>query len=1018
MTELWTGPASGDRRKGSALTSAEVGAGTPVRPRFLALPMVALLLPLVAGAIGGWKTWQDVLADSTADIAQTADGGAEYTSRALAGYVSGLEHFNETLQGLSDEDIHAEEARIRDLFRQALVDLPLAITGYVVDRNGAPLASATVYPVPRDEPVAAERDFFLDLAADAVPRVHISEMHVSRFDGKPFFAISERRQRPGNGRPAAAFDGLVNISIATDALAAGLGRLRSNSNDTMILVRDDGRPLTTPLAGQDPFPALAPTKALQGKAGRLVAKDLFSADPENGKRRLVAMRQVVGFPVYVVVSRERSAIVAEWWRLLSQHLIFGVPATLALFGLSMTVRSGWLRLHERNLSLHGALIESSANLRRVQAVGGVLTFEVAPDGTISCNDSFRDLLEFQPGQLLDIQVLLQRLAPLDRGRVLAGMRLLARRGGSFDTEVAVMRPDGKPLWLMVVGEAVTVMSPMRIVGVVMDITERKQTEALNRGNETRLSDLVETLKLAAVFVYDLKGRITFWSDGCVTLFGWSQQEAVGRTAVSLLKSVPSASPLDIETALREQGEWIGDVTKYHKDGTEMTIAVHRVMRRDAQGLPVSILENCADVTGLRHASRALEQLNRQLETMVLEEVEKREAAQTRAAHGERIQALGQLAGGIAHDLNNVLQSVTSGASLLSRDAEKPERVRVLGQLMADAAGRGMSVTRRMLVFSRQADLRAEPIDPRGMLTDVNEVLAHTLGGHITCEIDAPPGLPALMADRGQLETALINLATNARDAMPNGGHIVFAAVAETFEIPFNNPSGLNPGDYIRLSVRDTGVGMDAATLRRVTEPFFTTKKTGGGTGLGLATVNGFAVQSRGALAIQSTPGSGTLVSIWLPLAPPTASRQAPATDDAHTAELASRILLVDDDDTVRELLAGELESAGFVVLRASRGQEALEVLDGGGTASIGPPVDVLVCDLSMPEMSGLDVIREARARWPKLPAILVTGYATDHAIDPEDGLEFALLRKPVTISELTKVIVKVRSHRRIAVPAG
>ena len=573
-----------------------------------------------------------------------------------------------------------------------------------------------------------------------------------------------------------------------------------------------------------------------------------------------------------------------------------------------------------------------------------------------------------------------------------------------------MRPDAQPLWLTILGEATPVAAPtpMRIVGVAMDITKRKQIDAAIRDNETRLSDLVETLKMATVFVYDLTGRITFWPDGCIALFGWSQQEAIGQIAARLLKSQNSAAQRDIETALRENGKWSGDVTKYHQDGTEMIIAVHRTVRHDAEGRPVSILESCADVTALRQSREALLELNRRLEILVLDEVEKREAAQIRAAHAERIQALGQLAGGIAHDLNNVLQSVSSGASLLNRDAEKPERVRILGQLLADAAGRGMSVTRRMLVFSRQADLRAEPIDPRGMLMDVNEVLAHTLGGHVTCRIDAPPGLPALMADRGQLETALINLATNARDAMPNGGHMVIAAAAESVVDSITHPGGLAPGGYIRLSVRDTGIGIDAATLGRVTEPFFTTKKSGSGTGLGLATVNGFAAQSNGALAIESAPGQGTLVSLWLPLAPAAPARRVPGHNDDQSAERPARILLVDDDDTVRELLAGELEAAGFVVLRVSRGQDALGVLHAAGAAATAAPVDVLLCDLSMPEMNGLDVIRGARALWPDLPAILVTGYATDHAVNPEDDLAFVLLRKPVTIAELSAAINETR----------
>jgi CheY-like chemotaxis protein len=380
-----------------------------------------------------------------------------------------------------------------------------------------------------------------------------------------------------------------------------------------------------------------------------------------------------------------------------------------------------------------------------------------------------------------------------------------------------------------------------------------------------------------------------------------------------------------------------------------------------------------------------------------------------------MQALGQLAGGIAHDFNNVLQAVTAASTMIERRAADPEGVRRLARMAADAAERGSAITRRLLAFARRGDLRAEALDAAAVLEDLREILAHTLGAAIAVNVEAEPGLPPLLADKGQVETVLVNLCTNARDAMPGGGTLTLSASLETAVAGAAHAAGLAAGRYVRFAVSDTGAGMDAATLARVTEPFFTTKPPGQGTGLGLAMARGFAEQSGGALQVESAPGEGTRVTLWLPQAAEVdtaAARQdvASATGSGGPRGGSRRVLLVDDDPLVLELLAGQLDVAGFSVATAASGVEALDLLAAGGG------IDVLVTDLSMPGMDGLAVIREAQKRMPGLPAALLTGYAGEGAALAVGGAvngTFTLLRKPVSGPELAD-----RLEALLAVPAA
>jgi len=363
-----------------------------------------------------------------------------------------------------------------------------------------------------------------------------------------------------------------------------------------------------------------------------------------------------------------------------------------------------------------------------------------------------------------------------------------------------------------------------------------------------------------------------------------------------------------------------------------------------------------------------------------------------------------LAGGIAHDMNNILQAATGGAALIERRPDNVAQVRRFAKLILEAGIRGTSITQRLLVFARKSDLRAEVINVRELLAGIQEILSHTLSSNISVQVADIPESLKLFADKGQLETVLVNIAANSRDAMPSGGRIGFSATSHKVESSGQKGIELAPGCYVVITVIDNGCGMDRATLARVTEPFFTTKGVGHGTGLGLATARGFAEQSGGLLHIESTPNIGTTVSLWLPEAKAKEATEIGESNRPDLQGIGRRVLLVDDDMLVRETLVPQLEHCGYTVTAAASAEEALSLLRSGGQ------LDCLVTDLSMPGMDGVSLIKVAHHDHPKLPAILLTGYVQDTAALAVGGAisgTFSLLRKPVLVDALTDRIASL-----------
>ena len=419
------------------------------------------------------------------------------------------------------------------------------------------------------------------------------------------------------------------------------------------------------------------------------------------------------------------------------------------------------------------------------------------------------------------------------------------------------------------------------VGMNVDITAEREAAAALRASEARMRSVIETAS-DAILVASSGGRIVSVNPATLRIFGYErEQDLVGQELEVLM---PAAE------AMRHAGY----LAAHRSGGPAREIAPSRelvALRRDGTAFPIElsvasfwsddklfftgvvrdVTQRRATMDALRASEAALRRLNETLEADVeartreiQTQIEARREAELRLAHVHRMEALGQLAGGIAHDFNNVLQAIQGGVSLMSRRLSDPEAVQRLTQMVNDAIDRGTSVTRRLIGFARQSELQAAPIQPAALLADIVEVLSHTLGRGIEIKVEAEPALPPLLADQGQLETVLVNLAANARDAMPKGGLLTFQVAAESRAE--TAAAGPGPGAFIRITVTDTGSGMDAATLAKASEPFFTTKEPGKGTGLGLAMARGFVEQSGGAMAIASEPGKGASVTLWLPQA--------------------------------------------------------------------------------------------------------------------------------------------------------
>ena len=607
-------------------------------------------------------------------------------------------------------------------------------------------------------------------------------------------------------------------------------------------------------------------------------------------------------------------------------------------------------------------MDDSAYRRLVEGISDYAIFWLQPDGAVATwNAGAFHATGYSAEDMVGAPFSALFSGEDNRAAAPAALLDLALREGRSELDTWLVRKDGSRFWAQILIDPVLDSDTPLGFGVVMrDRTERKRLDEELRNSQEQFRVLVQGVADYAIYMLDPGGNITSWNSGAQRIKGYAPHEVIGRhySAFFTPEDVARGEPTTNLEAVAREGRIETEGWRLRKDGSRFW--AHVVIDRitDDAGKLIGFAKVTRDVTERRASALALE--------------ETREAL----FQSQKLEAVGQLTGGVAHDFNNLLMAVQGNLELMRDHAELPERLnRLVGNALSGVR-RGVSLTQRMLAFARRQQLHLEPVNVVTLVSGMSDLLRTSLGPSISIEVRFPLALPDVMGDLNQLELCILNLCVNARDAMTEGGVITVRAVTEEIRTP--HILHVRPGKYVRLSITDNGSGMDAATLARATEPFFTTKGVGKGTGLGLSMVHGIVQQSGGALQLESSETGGTTVSIYLPVAPSGAiavPALAPASPERATKAVAQSqgplpvILVVDDDPLVLSTAVEMLNYAGYDARGAASAKEALRSLE---------TIDELlavVTDHAMPGMTGSELASKLATMRPGLRVVLASGYA-------------------------------------------
>jgi PAS domain S-box-containing protein len=657
-------------------------------------------------------------------------------------------------------------------------------------------------------------------------------------------------------------------------------------------------------------------------------------------------------------------------------------------------------------------LEARYDVARAAAGVGIWTWSRGTD-SILWDEIARDVLGLTDERGEGLGALAELVHPGDRPLVEAALAATtsASAGGSFEQSCRIVRPGGgQERWVILSGRLeADADGPLRICGAVRDVTDLKLAEERSSRLEAGLWAIV-TIAADAIVSLDQSQRITLFNDGAEQIFGYRREEVIGEQLEILMpERFRSMHARHVEgfgqaaNASRRMNDR-GEIYALRKSGEEFPAEasishvelggerIYTVVLRDIseRKRTLDMLASSRDELERRVAERTAE---------LKAEMQRREATQAQLVRTQRMEAFGQLTGGIAHDFNNLLTVISGNLELLEMRLEDERSLAVLKRAQ-DAAAMGARLTSRLLTFARRRQFAPAVLDLNEQVMGMVDLLKRTLGDDIDLNARLSPRLWRVRADASEVENAVLNLAINSRDAMPGGGRLVIeTANIEVASGEVGAIGKLPAGNYVRLSVSDTGTGMPPEILARAFEPFFTTKETGRGTGLGLATIIGFAQQSGGTAKLYSEPGAGTTVSIYLPRADGGEVSAGAGEQAILPAGAGELVLLVEDNAEVREVARNRLEALGYRVTDAGSGPAALAVFDAT------PDIALVFTDLVMPGgMSGLDVARAVRLRRPGTPVLLTSGFADD-ALREADGVDLPpLLHKPYGRAELARAV--------------
>jgi two-component system, cell cycle sensor histidine kinase and response regulator CckA len=613
---------------------------------------------------------------------------------------------------------------------------------------------------------------------------------------------------------------------------------------------------------------------------------------------------------------------------------------------------------------------------------------VGPDGRISyANERTSELLGYDRDELTGMPV--DRLVPEGVRRGHAADRngyveAPTTRQMGLGRDMSIRRKDGRLVPVEIGLSSFLSHGERYVVALVADITARKAAETALRSTSANLEALIAASPLATMTL-DMDGRVLLWNPAAERMFGWTAREVVDH----ILPHVPAAELSETREIIRRvaEGEVIAgmELSRRRKDGHAIAVELYAAPQRDGDGRILGVIEQMADITGRRQLEEAL------LQT-------------------QKMESIGRLAGGIAHDFNNMLTAISGFAQLLIQDLPEGSLESENAEAINRAARQAAALTTQLLAFSRRQVLQPVVLDADSAIADMEPMLRRLIGEDVELRFGLSAANGRVRADPAQLEQVVMNLAINARDAMPHGGRLAIETSRATFDSAYAlEHFAVSPGHYVVVAVSDSGLGMDRATKAHIFEPFFTTKEMGKGTGLGLATVYGIVRQSGGHIWLYSEPGEGTTFKVYLPLVEEDVAERADAPVEIPGG--SETILVVEDEESVRKLATHILERRGYRVLSASNPREALGLVESHpGT------IDLLVSDVVMPVLSGPELARRIRSLRPEIRTLFLSGY-TEELVNAEGRLAGmdGFLSKPFTADDLAlkvgEIIGATRARR-------
>ena len=641
-----------------------------------------------------------------------------------------------------------------------------------------------------------------------------------------------------------------------------------------------------------------------------------------------------------------------------------------------------LRDITERLAVEQALRESEARFATAFRASPVpMVISILADGRIvDANDRFLalfgtqlDAIRNQPSQSLDMWA-----DPHDRDRALA---LLRRNGVLRDLEIPVRAGDGSIRQVLLSVEPLSLAGEACILTALYDITERVQSEAALAQQAATLREQAHLLDLAfdAILVHDLASeRITFWNAGAAALYGWSESDALGNRLHALLQTRFPIAHSEIMVRLQRDGQWRGELVHQPRAGGELVVDSWWVLRGDP-GSHSSVLEINRDITERKQLEAQLQQ-------------------------SQKMESIGQLAGGIAHDFNNLLTAIIGYADLVADTLPRDDSLQAEVREIRKAGSRAAQLTRQLLTFARRQPMSAQVLDLNEQIMDISGLLRRLISENIELNIMSTPDLAPVWGDAGQLQQVLINLAVNARDAMPAGGTLTIETANVDLDPRYaRGHLDVEAGRYVMVAVSDTGKGMPPDVQSHIFEPFFTTKPPGEGTGLGLSTCYGIIKQHGGTIWIYSELGLGTVAKVYLPCHEDSAAVPHAATVEQleQLPRGSETVLLAEDEDAVRTLAARLLRSCGYRVIEAPNGAAALHV------AEMHQPelIHLLLTDVVMPELGGPAAAMRIRQWYPDIKVLYMSGYPGHATIqNAQVAAGSNLLQKPFTAMTLAQAV--------------